>query len=95
MLAFCLWLGGCAGSTLNRLPDGGFERQSRSTMEQQAADALRRGGASAEAREAQKRADKTLEEEQKRPVGAFFADLLYSLFGTVLEAKVSDKTVGR
>jgi hypothetical protein len=87
LLALVLCLSGCAGSTLTRLPDGTYERQSRSTIEQRAADELRRAGASTEAREGQKRADKSLEEERKSPGSTFFADLLYSLFGVVLEAR--------
>jgi hypothetical protein len=87
LVAVSLGLAGCAGGTLARLPDGGYERESRSTMEQRAADALRRAGASTEAREAQKRADAALDAERKSPGFSFFADLLYAVFGEVLEQR--------
>ncbi len=92
LVAVSLGLAGCAGGTLARHPDGGYERESRSTMEQRAADALRRAGASTEAREAQKRADATLEAERKSPGSSFFADLLYAVFGIALEHRTSGGT---
>jgi hypothetical protein len=93
LMAVAVFLVGCAGSALVKQPDGGYERQSRSTMEQQAADALRKAGASTEAREAQKRAEKSREAEEKSPGSRFFADLLYSIFGAVAEAKSRDQPV--
>ncbi len=79
-----LALTGCAGSAFVRQPDGNYGRESRSTMEQRAADALRRAGASTEAREAQKRAESTMEAERRSPGADFFADLMYAVFGVVL-----------
>ena len=86
MLAATALLAGC-GSTLTRLPDGSYERESRSTIEQRAADALRRDGASTEAKETQRRADKTLEQERKSPWSTFIADLLYSIFDLARDNK--------
>lgn len=92
LVAVSLGQAGCATGTLVRHPDGGYERESRSEMEQRAADALRRAGASTEAREAQKRADATLDAERKSPGASFFADLLYAVFGVVLDQRTSGST---
>jgi hypothetical protein len=80
VLAASTSLSGC-GSTFTRLPDGTIEREDRSTTQQRAADALRRAGASTEAKEAQKRADKSVEEERKNAGTNFIADLLFAIFG--------------
>ncbi len=79
-LAASTSLSGC-GSTFTRLPDGTIEREDRSTTQQRAADALRRAGASTEAKEAQKRADRSAEEERKNAGTNFMADLLFAIFG--------------
>ncbi len=79
-LAASISLSGC-GSTFTRLPDGTFEREDGSATEQRAADALRRAGASTEAKEAQKRADRSIEEERKSAGATFIADLLFAIFG--------------
>lgn len=92
LVAVSLSQAGCAAGTLVRHPDGGYERESRSEMEQRAADALRRAGASTEAREAQKRADATLDAERKSAGFSFFADLLYAVFGAALEQRTSGST---
>lgn len=92
LVAVSLGQVGCAAGTLVRHPDGGYERESRSEMEQRAADALRRAGASTEAREAQKRADATLDAERKSPGFSFFADLLYAVFGVVVDHRTSGGT---
>ena len=86
-LILTISLTGCAGSTLTRQPDGTYERDRRSSIEKNAADALRRGGASTEAQEAQKRAEKSAEEERKNPVGAFLTDILYGILGVAIETK--------
>jgi broad specificity phosphatase PhoE len=85
VLAYALLLAGCAGGTLQRLPDGTYERESAATKEQRTADALRRDGAGEAARDAQKRADRALEEERRSPATAFLSDLLYMLLGLAVD----------
>ena len=90
-LLLTISLSGCAGSTLTRKPDGTYERDRRSTIERNAADALRRGGASTEAQEAQKRAEKSAEEERKNPVGTYLTDILYGILGIAIETKSNSR----
>jgi hypothetical protein len=84
-MAYALLIAGCAGGTLQRLPDGTYERESVATKEQRTADALRRDGAGEAARDAQKRADRALEEERRSPVTTFFTDFLYMLLGIAVD----------
>ena len=95
ILACTLSLAGCAGGTLERLPDGTYERESTATKEQRTADALRRDGSREAARDAQKRADRGLEEEARNPGVTFFADFLYMLLGLAVENRSPSKSGGR
>ncbi len=87
VLAISCLFTGCAGQTLQRFPDGTYERESTAAKEQRTADALRRDSASEAARDAQKRADRALEEERRSPGSNFFLDFLYMLFGIAVENK--------
>jgi hypothetical protein len=79
-LACTAALSGCSSGTLDRLPDGTYERESIASKEQRTADALRREGAAGAAREAQRRAEATQEIERKNATSTFFTDLVYMLY---------------
>jgi hypothetical protein len=90
-LALTSVLSGCASGTLNRLPDGTYERESIASKEQRAADALRREGAAGAAREAQKRSEATQENERKNAASTFFTDLFYVLLSIFADRPLSGR----